>query len=249
MRWEIMYKKEKITIDSKFKRVFADEAFDKVDRKFLIAFILLATSSILIFILTQFIITQKNNAIDYKIFMMASQITNPTGLKIAKIVTVLGTGNFLIPAYVLILVFLTKRNYTSLFYKTSITASGGLLLGWLLKWIFHRTRPLAHLVSGAGGYSFPSGHALGGFIFTGIVLFLVWKMKIRNSAKWICSILISVLGLCIGMSRIYLHVHYMTDVLGSLLIAIWWLSLMHILFRFILKNSFNTADELTFSIN
>lgn len=244
-----MYKKKKTTFNSHLKRVFVVEVFKKFDRKSLIVFTLLATSSILIFILTQYIITQNNNVIDYKIFMMASQMTNPTGVKIAKIVTILGTGNFLIPAYVFILAFLTKRNYTSLFYKTFITATGGLLLGWLLKWIFHRTRPLAHLVSGAGGYSFPSGHALGGFIFSGIVIYLVWKMKISNFASWICSILISVLGLCIGMSRIYLHVHYMTDVLGSLLIAIWWLSLMHILFRFILKNSFNTADELTFSIN
>src|SRR5450755_1686434 len=156
MRWEIMYIKEKITLHSKLKGVFGVEAFRKFDRKFFIVFTLLATSSVLIFILTQYIISQKNNIIDYKIFRMVSQMTNPTGVKIAKIVTILGTGNFLIPAYILILAFLTKRNYTNLFYKTSITATSGLLLGWLLKWIFHRSRPLAHLISGAGGYSFPS---------------------------------------------------------------------------------------------
>jgi undecaprenyl-diphosphatase len=249
MRWEIMYKKEKITLHSKLEGIFGVEAFRKFDKEFFIAFTLLATSSILIFVLTQYIITQNNNVIDYKIFTMVSQMTNPTGVKIAKIVTILGTGNFLIPAYILLLAFLTKRNYTSLFYKTSITATSGLLLGWLLKWIFHRTRPLAHLVSGAGGYSFPSGHALGGFIFSGIVLYLIWKMKFSYFVRWFCSILISLLGFFIGMSRVYLHVHYMTDVLGSFLIAIWWLSLMHILFRILFKNSFYKVNELKFSIN
>ena len=237
-----MYKKEKISEDSKSKTDFDAVAFKKFDRNFFIAFALLVTFSILIFVLIQYIFNQSDNIIDKGTFLMVSRITNSTGLKIAKFVTILGTGDFLIPAYILILAFLTKGHYTGLFYKTFITAIGGLLLGWLLKWVFHRSRPLAHLVSGAGGYSFPSGHALGGFIFTGIVLYLVWKMKSSYFLKWTCSILISVLGFSIGFSRIYLHVHYTTDVLGSFFIAIWWLSLMHILFRVFYK-------KLSYSVN
>lgn len=244
-----MYKREKITPDSKIKGNFIVEALGKFDRKLFIAFTLLATSSILIFVLIQYINSQKINIIDNKIFLMTGQMTYPTGVKIAKIVTIFGTGDFLIPAYILILTYLTKRQYTSLFYKTLITATSGLLLGWLLKWIFHRSRPLAHLVSGAGGYSFPSGHALGGFIFSGIVLYLVWKIKCRHFFRWACSILISILSFSIGMSRIYLHVHYATDVLGSFFIAIWWLSLMHILFRILFKKSFYPSNDANFSIN
>jgi undecaprenyl-diphosphatase len=90
---------------------------------------------------------------------------------------------------------------------------------------------------------------LGGFIFSGIVLYLVWKMKFNYFVKWLCSILVTLLGIGIGMSRIYLHVHYTTDVLGSFLIAIWWLSLIHILFRILYKKSFYTANEPEFSIN
>jgi undecaprenyl-diphosphatase len=224
-----MHKNPVLTLRSKLKGVFPFELSNKSDIEFFIVFTLLTISSFLIFVLIQYIISQKNNVIDYKIFLLVRQVTNPTGVKIAKIVTILGTGNFLVPAYILIITFLRKRNYTNLVYKTSITAISGLLLGWVLKSIFHRSRPLGHLVSGAGGYSFPSGHALGGFIFSGIVLYLVWNMKFNYFVKWTCTILFSLFGICIGLSRIYLHVHFATDVLGSFFIAIWWLSLMHIL--------------------
>lgn len=168
---------------------------------------------------------------------------NPAGLKAANIITVLGTGNFLVPAYIFIVIYLRKHNYYCLAYLTGVTAISSLLLGWLLKWLFHRSRPLEHLVSGAGGYSFPSGHALGGFIFSGLVLYLLWKTRLTFYTKWLMSIFVVLLGLAIGVSRIYLHVHYATDVLGSLLFAIWWLSLMHIIFRFIFKNNISQKKE------
>ncbi len=231
MRCGIMFEKLKITFDS--------------GKKDFIAFGIFTISSILIFFLTLYVLYQNNNQIDSNIFILTREITNPTGLKIARIVTIFGTGNFLIPAYIILLSLLSKRNYTSLVYKVFAAAFGGLLLGWLLKWIFHRSRPLDHLVNGAGGYSFPSGHALGGFIFFGIALYLVWNMKFSYFIRWTCSILFFLLGFSIGISRIYLHVHYTTDVLGSLFIAIWWLSLMQILFGLFFKNSnYRAKDKL-----
>jgi undecaprenyl-diphosphatase len=241
-----MLKKLKITLGSNSEDFFAPETINKFDGEFYIALSLLAISSFLIFILTQYIFFQTNNLIDYNVFLLIRQMTNPEAVKIAGIVTILGTGNFLIPSYILILAYLTKRNCTCLIYKTFTTAFGGLLLGWLLKWIFHRSRPLEHLVGGAGGFSFPSGHALGGFIFCGIVIYLVWKMKFSYFIRWICSVIFSILGFLIGMSRIYLHVHYATDVLGSFFIAIWWLLLMHILFKVFFKNpNYIVNDKLT----
>lgn len=238
-----MFKKLIIALQSNLKDVFAVETINKFDREFSVVLTLLVISSFFIFVLTQYIFLQTNNLIDYNIFLQVREMTNPTGVRIARMVTVLGTGNFLIPAYILILAYLSKRNYTCLLYKSFTTAFGGLLLGWLLKWIFHRNRPLDHLVSGAGGYSFPSGHALGGFIFCGIVIYLVWKMKFSYFVRWTCTFLFSFLGFFIAMSRIYLHVHYATDVLGSFLIAIWWLLLMQFLFKVFLKNSTYTAKE------
>jgi len=237
-----MFENFKTTIPSK-KNVFAAEDINVFDREFYIVLTLLVFSSFLIFILTRYIFFQTNNLADYNVFLLIRQMTNPTVVKIARLVTILGTGNFLIPAYILVLTYLSKQNYALLVYKIFTAAFGGLLLGWLLKWIFHRSRPLEHLVSGAGGYSFPSGHALGGFIFCGIIIYLIWKLKFSYFVRWVCTVIFSILGFSIGMSRIYLHVHYATDVLGGLLIAIWWLLLIHIVFKVFFKNSNNTVKD------
>jgi len=119
-----------------------------------------------------------------------------------------------------------------------------LLLGWILKPLFHRSRPGLPLVGGAGGYSFPSGHALGGFIFCGVLLLLLWKSRINFYLKWILTFFIFAFGLIIGISRIYLHVHYATDVLGSLFITLAWFSLSYIFFRLIFKQKLHERHEL-----
>ncbi|HEY4937285.1 MAG TPA: phosphatase PAP2 family protein, partial [Puia sp.] len=167
----------------------------------------------------------------------------PKLIKIAQFVTFFGTGTFLIPSYIIIVVCLVRINYIKYALMTSTIAISSLLLGWLLKGIFHRSRPPHHLISGAGGYSFPSGHALGGFIFTGVVLYLIWQTRKSYYVKWIFSILIFAWGAIIGLSRIYLHVHYATDVLGSLFIALSWFSLLYIFFRFLYRHEMNERIE------
>jgi undecaprenyl-diphosphatase len=238
-----MNKTVKGNIFSRLRAKDIADSFIIFQTEFFVVLIILAITSFLIYFLTYYIISEKENIIDYKVFLMVRQIINPAGLKAAKIVTILGTGNFLIPAYILIVIYLEKRNYRRLAYLTAVTAVSSLVLGWILKWVFHRSRPLKHLVSGAGGYSFPSGHALGGFIFSGLILYLLWKTKHKVYIKSLVSFLILLLGFGIGISRIYLHVHYATDVLGSLLLAIWWLSFMHIGFRFIYRNDISKIRE------
>ena len=229
-----------------FSRLKAKEVVDTFKEfqiEFFLVLTILATTSFMIYFLIHYIISEKENFIDYGIFLIVRQIINPEGLKVANMITLLGTGSFLIPAYIIIVIYLEKRNYRCLAFLTATTAVTSLLLGWLLKWVFHRSRPLEHLVNGAGGYSFPSGHALGGFIFSGIILYLLWKTKHTFYFKSLLSVLIVLLGFVIGVTRIYLHVHYATDVLGSLFIAVWWLSFIHLLFRLLYGNKLSGIKE------
>jgi undecaprenyl-diphosphatase len=202
----------------------------------IIGIILLVFSSLSLYFLVHFILPEKENFIDNGSFLFFRPFISPVFTEIAKMVTFFGTGTFLVPSYLLIIVYLTRNNYTKLALITATIAVSSLLLGWLLKDIFHRLRPQHHLVSGAGGYSFPSGHALGGFIFTGLLIYLIWQTRKSYYIKWIFSIIAFALGTLIGLSRIYLHVHYATDVLGSLFIALSWLSLMYILFRLLYQH-------------
>jgi undecaprenyl-diphosphatase len=219
------------------------DTFREFQTEFFLILILLATTSCLIYFLVHDVISGRENIIDYSTFLLMGSVISPTGLKVAKSLTMLGSGDFLVPAYIFIIIYLERRKYRVLVYMVSATAVSSLFLGWLLKWIFHRSRPLEHFVSGAGGYSFPSGHALGGFIFSGIVVYLVWKSSYNYYIKWLISAFVILIGFCVGISRIYLHVHYATDVLGSFLVAVWWLSFIYILFRFLFKHKISKKER------
>ena len=98
----------------------------------------------------------------------------------------------------------------------SVTAILAVSIQKVLKTAFHRERPdlSLHLIQ-QGGYSFPSGHSLTILIFYGLVIFLckryIKDIRIAN----LVTILLSCLIFLIGFSRIYLGVHYPTDVLGG----------------------------------
>ena len=99
--------------------------------------------------------------------------------------------------------------------------STGLL--FLMKDIFRRQRPLDPLIQNVTGYSFPSGHSFSSFTFSGLLIYMIWQSKINTASKWLLSILFFLLATCVATSRVYLHVHYASDVLGGFCLSMMWL--------------------------
>ncbi|MHB0884031.1 phosphatase PAP2 family protein [Paenibacillus sp. SEL1] len=98
------------------------------------------------------------------------------------------------------------------------------VLNTLIKEILQRERPsLQHLVE-AGGYSFPSGHAMISMGFFGTI-FAIWAIerKIRGRSLFLPCALGALLILLIGLSRVYLGVHFPTDIVGGYIAGIIWL--------------------------
>jgi len=183
------------------------------------------------------VVFENDGRFDFKVFHFIETYQSPAITRIAKFVTWFGTGFFLIPAYLVIIVFLSKRKQFREAVMVAIVATLSLLSGWLLKDIFHRPRPIAPLVSGAGGYSFPSGHSLGGFTFSGVLIYLLLHSSKPGYVKWILSIFLILFAFLIALSRIYLRVHFASDVLGSLLVTIVWLTLTFIFLNTIEKRN------------
>lgn len=145
-----------------------------------------------------------------------------------KVITNLGSAYALISIAVLMLLIPKKKIYGIL---TSINLVAIFLLNLLLKYIFTRPRPTDINLIKELGYSFPSAHAMVGTAFYGFLIYLIWQSNTKNKQKWFYSILLGILIILICITRIYLGVHFASDVFGGFLISISYL----VLFTSIIK--------------
>ena len=97
------------------------------------------------------------------------------------------------------------------------------LINYILKSIFIRPRPFDLMLIFENGYSFPSGHAMVSLSFYGFIIYLINKLNLDKKTKIFFSILLIILILLIGLSRIYLGVHYPSDVLAGYIISLAYL--------------------------
>ncbi len=143
---------------------------------------------------------------------------------IMLIITFFASHTFLLPANILLAVyflFIKKNNWIAI--KVIVVALGSLLLMYALKYYFRRVRPVHPVHEAASGYSFPSGHSMSAMTFYGLLIYLfVSKIQDRRT-RLLITIFLSLLILAIGFSRIYLRVHYASDVLGGFLAGYLWL--------------------------
>ncbi|MCU1219282.1 MAG: phosphoesterase, PA-phosphatase related [Candidatus Angelobacter sp.] len=104
----------------------------------------------------------------------------------------------------------------------TVAMTGSLVLDLALKYVYHRTRPTAYFGTAPHSYSFPSGHALCSFCFYGVLAGLL-SARIKSLALQIVIWCIAAaLVIAIGISRIYLGVHYPSDVVAGYLAAMVW---------------------------
>lgn len=97
-----------------------------------------------------------------------------------------------------------------------------LVLNLVLKQIYTRPRPSFMLID-EYGYSFPSGHAMISMAFYGLFIYIIMHLKISKVLKYLLSGMIFLLIFLIGLSRIYLHVHYFSDVIAGFAVSIIYL--------------------------
>lgn len=125
--------------------------------------------------------------------------------------------------------------------KISLCIAGNLILITLinrvLKFIVQRPRPNGYNLITESGYSFPSGHSMVSVAFYGFLIYLIYKYVENKKLKYISYVLLTVLVLLIGISRIYLGVHYASDVIAGTIISIVYLIIfVKVINRFALCN-------------
>lgn len=139
---------------------------------------------------------------------------------VMKFITYFGSAYVLIPLTALLFV-LTKNK------KLNILIGSNLLLvtffNQFLKIVFQRPRPEEYRLISESGYSFPSGHSMVSMAFYGLLIYIVYRYVKNVYVKYGLMVILFMLILFIGISRIYLGVHYTSDVMGGFLLSISYL--------------------------
>lgn len=203
------------------------EVVDKaiiITKEMLIAVIIFLASLITFIVITYRVFLLDKSGADNAAFAFAKSLVSDTTTSIMKFITFFGSHYFLIPANIivaLIYLFRKKSRYTLKVAAISLTS---LLIMLGLKLLFQRHRPLLPLLEPARGLSFPSGHSFMSVCFYGLLMIIIWKEeKYHPVTKWVLLILTMLFVILIGFSRIYLRVHYFTDVVAGFCIGFSWL--------------------------
>jgi len=145
----------------------------------------------------------------------------PLLTQIMKFISFLGQDIILIPFSIIVFLLVVRkyRHEASLFLFAIIT---GFLINFAIKFFIARPRPLLSPLFIESFHSFPSGHAMNSVIVYGIFAFFVFRFTRNKVLSFIAAIGCIILVTLIGISRVYLGVHYPTDVIAGLIGGLWW---------------------------
>lgn len=174
--------------------------------------------------LIDFIFDTNNTSFDSSVFQSVLPLINQTNTSIMVFVSFFASQQFLLPANIILAVyflFIAKHRWYSI--RVPVVALGSFAVMSGLKLFFQRPRPLSPVFEAAHGFSFPSGHSMSAMTFYGLIIFIVWDKIENKTARWLLSVLLVFIIFLIGFSRVYLRVHYASDVLAGFAIGLIWL--------------------------
>ena len=211
-----------IKVKSKISSIWASIALLSIEMGIILGLFFLALFFFLYLVRRVFIL--ENNNFDQYAFDYLTPYVNDTTTSVMKIFTFLGTAQFLIPAnLILIAYFLFVKKHKWFSIKIPAIALTSLLLMFVLKNSFGRSRPLIPLLEKVNGLSFPSGHALMSVTFYGLLGYIAWQTVTNRILKWSLIIVFLLMIITIGFSRIYLRVHFTSDVIAGYCMGLLWL--------------------------
>lgn len=187
--------------------------------------VLMLVAVVIIALAVNMVFIKRTTSFDDAVFQKVGDHVTDARTKFFLFITFFGNHKFLIPANAALLTYYLFKKNNRLSVRVIALALSSLLLKVILKLFFQRERPAIPLVNKVQGFSFPSGHALIGVAFYGLLIYITWR-TIKN--KWLRILLTAglvLMILLISFSRVYLRVHYASDVIAGICIGFIWLIL------------------------
>ncbi len=200
--------------------IFSDKKVTRARRDILVLNLL----ALLLFLFSLFDSGRRGYFAGFDVFLnrKMSTIWTPVLTFIMKIITALGGTTILSVAAVLLVLyfFYKKRKAEALF--AFVVVFGGMVSSQAIKQILQIPRPVHTLVRETT-FSFPSGHATMSVVFFGVLYYLV-RHHLKIHHERLLALFAIIFPLLVGFSRIYLGAHWFSDVIGGLLLGIFWLT-------------------------
>ena len=191
---------------------------------FLVAGALVALAGLYFFLrFASHVTSGATQAFDDSVLQWLSEQRSPTLDHIMLEITFLGTGTVVMMAVAISAMFLWLSNHKYSAILLLVSTFGGILLNNLLKAGFSRPRPqIVEWGTTAISSSFPSGHAMSAAVVYGTVAYLAGRLQRRHLHRVATLVLTLILILLISVSRLYLGVHYPSDVIAGVIIGLAW---------------------------
>ena len=211
---------------------FIKDYYHNNSAKLLLSVLFFVLALVIFAVITDEIILEKEETIDFLVFeffkkyLISDQLTGSM-----YAITQLSSVTLVKIAYPLLIGILVLFKFYRKALFTFVAGTGGLLIIYVMKMFFERPRPPYPILYREESFSFPSGHATFSFVFYGTLAYFIWLTDLPKVWKYIAMTFLVSLSLAIGFSRVYLHVHYASDVLGGFCLGYSWLFLMIYTFR------------------
>lgn len=181
--------------------------------------ILLISLITLFILLTILVITDNIEFVDSRIYQFVISFQNTSLTNFFKIITKLSEVVFLVIFVLLVLLYLRNKDAIFIIFNLIFLR----LLNYIVKIIIRRDRPSILRLIKIGEYSFPSGHAMISMGVYGYIIYLIYKKVNNNYLKYLGISIFIILIILIGISRIYLGVHYFSDVVAGYILSLIYL--------------------------
>lgn len=197
-------------------------------------------SLLLFFFLTRVVFVARSAQFDDWGFQHMDHLRTawPSLTSVARFITFFASFPFLVATGIVGPILLRWRGRKREALELFLAVAGASLFNQLLKTHYHRSRP-SNALFFQQGLSFPSGHSMIGMALYGCLAWLLWRH--RHHPAW--AVLLVLWALVIGLTRIYLHVHYPTDVVAGFAAGILWLILLRTALRLWWREGVKLAEN------
>lgn len=192
--------------------------------EFILVFFLSLVAAFAFYKLSFLLITNEIGGFDESIHLLIRQFASPFIDHLMRAVTFLGNRQFVIfPVLGLLIYYLFIKGHKWYSIKVLTVSIGSSIANLILKEVYARERPSVNQMVEVNNFSFPSGHAMFSMAFYGLLIYILWReVKSKTLKILICSFL-ALLIFAIGISRVYLGVHYASDIVAGFSAGFLWL--------------------------